>query len=50
MRRLEVENEHLRDLLSRHIAVYGEQLFELADLKTRLRLVEEAVRQPEQVQ
>ncbi len=50
MRRLEVENEELKRVNSRHIQVYGDLLSELIDLRTRLRLVEEAVRQPERVQ
>lgn len=50
MRRLEVENEELKTLLSKQCAVYRDQLFELADLKTRLRLIGEAMRPPEQVQ
>lgn len=47
MRRLEVENEELKRVNSRHIQVYGDLLSELIDLRTRLRLVEEALQKPE---
>jgi len=50
MRRLEVENEELKRVNSRHIQVYGDLLSELIDLRTRLRLVEEALQKPEPVQ
>jgi hypothetical protein len=43
LRRLEVENEELKRVNSRHIQVYGDLLVELIDLRTRLRLVEEAL-------
>ena len=49
MRRLEVENEELKRVNSRHIQVYGDLLSELIDLRTRLRLVEEALQKPEPV-
>jgi hypothetical protein len=45
LRRLEVENEELKRVNSRHIQVYGDLLSELIDLRTRLRLVEEALQQ-----
>ena len=47
LRRLEVENEELRRMNSRHIEVYRDQALELIDLRTRLRLVEEALQKPE---
>ena len=47
LRRLEVENEELKRVNSRHIQVYGDLLSELIDLRTRLRLVEEALQKPE---
>jgi len=50
MRRLEVENEELKRVNSRHIQVYGDLLSELIDLRTRLRLVDEALQKPEPVQ
>ena len=50
MRRLEVENEELKRVNSRHIQVHGDLLSELIDLRTRLRLVEEALQKPEPVQ
>lgn len=43
LRRLEVENEELKLVISRHIEVYRDQAMELIDLRTRLRLVEEAL-------
>lgn len=43
LRRLEVENDELRRMNLRHIDVYREQACELIDLRTRLRLVEEAL-------
>ena len=45
LRRLEVENEELKRVNSRHIQVYSDLLSELIDLRTRLRLVEEALQQ-----
>ena len=47
LRRLEVENEELRRMNLRHIDVYRDQALELIDLRTRLRLIEEAVQKPE---
>ena len=47
MRRLEVENEELRRVNSKHIQIYSDQLIELIDLRTRLRLVDEALHSPE---
>ena len=47
LRRLEVENEELKLVISRHIEVYRDQAMELIDLRTRLRLVEEALQKPE---
>ena len=49
LRRLEVENEELRRMNLRHIEVYRDQALELIDLRTRLRLVEEALREPEKL-
>ena len=46
LRRLEVENEELKLVISRHIEVYRDQAMELIDLRTRLRLVEEALQKP----
>ena len=46
LRRLEVENEELKRMNSRHIEVYRDQAMELIFLRTRLRLVEEALQQP----
>ena len=47
LRRLEVENDNLRRMNLRHIEVYRDQAMELIDLRTRLRLVEEALQKPE---
>ena len=47
MRRLETENQHLRETLERQMAIYRDQLYEIVVLKTRLDLVEEAMRYEE---
>ena len=47
LRRIEVENEELRIMNLKHIDVYRDQAMELIDLRTRLRLVEEALQKPE---
>ena len=44
MRRLETENQHLRETLERQMAIYRDQLYEIVVLKTKLDLVEEAMR------
>ena len=47
MRRLETENERLREALERQAAIYRDQLYEIVVLKTKLDLVEEAMRYEE---
>ena len=47
MRRLETENQHLRETLERQMAIYRDQLYEIVVLKTKLDLVEEAMRYEE---
>ena len=47
MRRLETENQHLRETLERQMAIYRDQLYEIVVLKTKLDLVEEAMRYAE---
>lgn len=44
MRRLETENQYLRETLERQMAIYRDQLYEIVVLKTKLDLVEEAMR------
>ena len=44
MRRLETENQHLREALEKQAAIYRDQLYEIVVLKTKLDLVEEAMR------
>ena len=44
MRRLETENQHLRETLERQMAIYRDQLYEIVVLKTKLDLIEEAMR------
>ena len=44
MRRLETENQHLRETLERQMQIYRDQLYEIVVLKTKLDLVEEAMR------
>lgn len=43
MRKLEIENQELRAKLDKHIHIYGDQLVELIELRTRLQLVGEAI-------
>ena len=43
MRRLETENQHLRETLARQMAIYRDQLYEIVVLRTNLDLVEEAM-------
>ena len=47
MRRLETENQHLRETLERQMAVYRDQLYEIVLLKTKIDLIEEAMRYAE---
>ena len=47
MRRLETENQHLRETLERQMEIYRDQLYEIVVLKTKLDLVEEAMRYEE---
>ena len=47
MRRLETENQHLRETLERQMAICRDQLYEIVVLKTKLDLVEEAMRYEE---
>ena len=47
MRRLETENQHLRETLERQMSIYRDQLYEIVVLKTKLDLVEEAMRYAE---
>ena len=44
MRRLETENQHLRETLEWQMAIYRDQLYEIVVLKTKIELVEEAMR------
>ena len=44
MRRLETENQHLRGALERQMAIYRDQLYEIVLLKTKIDLIEEAMR------
>jgi hypothetical protein len=41
LRRLELENEELRQANARHIDVYREQLVELIELRAKLQLMQE---------
>ena len=43
MRRLEIENEQLRQMNNRHIEVYRDMAIEMIELKTKLQLIEEAI-------
>ena len=47
MRRLETENQHLRERLERQMAIYRDQLYEIVVLKTKIDLIEEAMRYEE---
>ena len=44
MRRLETENHLLREALEKQSAIYRDQLYEIVVLKTKLDLIEEAMR------
>ena len=44
MRCLETENKYLRETLERQMEIYRSQLFEIVDLKTKIDLIDEAVR------
>ena len=44
MRRFETENQHLRETLERQMQIYRDQLYEIVVLKTKLDLVDEAMR------
>ena len=47
MRRLETENRHLREALEKQAAIYRDQLYEIVILKTKIDLIEEAMRYAE---
>ena len=47
MRRLETENQHLRETLEWQMAIYRDQLYEIVVLKTKIDLIEEAMRYEE---
>ena len=47
MRRLETENQHLRETLERQMAIYRDQLYGIVVLKTKIDLIEEAMRYEE---
>ena len=47
MRRLETENQHLREALEKQAAIYRNQLYEIVALKTKIDLIDEAVRYDE---
>ena len=44
MRRLETENQHLRQAMEKQAAIYRDHLYEIIKLKTKLGLIEEAMR------
>ena len=44
MRRLETENQHLREALEKQAAIYRDNLYEIVILKTKIDLIEEAMR------
>ena len=44
MNRLEIENRELREQHAKHIQVYGDNLIQIIELKSRLELIEYAVR------
>ena len=44
MRRLETENQHLREALEKQAAIYRDNLYEIVILKTKIDLIEEATR------
>ena len=44
MQRLEIENEKLRRRVSEDMRIYGDCLIEIIELKTKLELIESAMR------
>lgn len=46
MRRLEIENDQMRAQIARHICVYGDQSFELIELRAQLQLLREILQEP----
>ena len=47
MRRLETENKHLRERMEKQMDIYREQLYEIVTLRTKIELIEEAMRHGE---
>lgn len=43
MRRLETENQHLREALDKQAAIYRDQLYEIVVLKTKIDLINEVM-------
>ena len=43
MQRLEIENRELREKITKHMSVYGNQLVLICELKARLELIDSAI-------
>lgn len=43
MARLEIENRELREKISQHMRVYGDQLLLICEMKSKLELVDSAL-------
>jgi len=43
MRRLEIENQELREMNAKHMGVYSNQLIEIIELKATIELIQEAL-------
>lgn len=47
MHRLELENKELREMNSKHISVYGDNLIQIIELKATIELIKYALEQHE---
>lgn len=43
MHRLEIENRELREKISKHMRVYGDQLVRICEMKAKLELIDSAL-------
>ena len=43
MRKLEAENTHLREMLEKAMATYRDQIYEIVDLRTKMKMIEQAM-------
>lgn len=43
LRRLEIENQNLREQIDRHFVVYRDQIWKIVEMQTKLEMITEAL-------